>query len=198
MKQSNTSRLNRNRKRAGGLRYLLPDGLGSVRQALDEDGQPVSYYEFDPYGNPVNNTQGGDPYGYTGEWWDSATELLHLRARWYFPETGTFISKDPVESEPAYLYVYGNPATIADPSGLFPPIPSNDTSTPYIGQYSNSTLAQNQWKEGPCSDWRGVPGWISRPLCLSAHGATNGQWKHHLDYSLSWSKVVAGQRRVDL
>ena len=52
---------------AGELRYLLPDGLGSVRQALDETGQPVSYYEFDPYGNPVDNTGGGDPYGYTGE-----------------------------------------------------------------------------------------------------------------------------------
>ena len=28
---------------AGELRYLLPDGLGSVRQALDESGQPMSY-----------------------------------------------------------------------------------------------------------------------------------------------------------
>ena len=27
-------------------------------------------------------------------------KLLHLRVRWYMPEMGTFLSRDPVESEP--------------------------------------------------------------------------------------------------
>jgi hypothetical protein len=52
---------------SGETRYLLSDGLGSTRQAVDESGSLTAYYEFDPYGNPVNNI-GGDPYGYTGEW----------------------------------------------------------------------------------------------------------------------------------
>ena len=115
---------------SGELRYLLPDGLGSVRQALDEGGQPVSYYEFDPYGNPVDTTGGGDPYGYTGEWWDSATELLHLRARWYQPETGIFLSKDPwggdiyqSQTLNGWSYVQGNPILRIDPSGLKAIIP---------------------------------------------------------------------------
>ena len=110
--------------RAGELRYLLPDGLGSVRQALDEDGRPVFYYEFDPYGNPVNNTGGGDPYGYTGEWWDSATELLHLRARWYDPAVGRFLSRDPLlgdilqaQTQNPYVYGVNNPLNYLDPSG---------------------------------------------------------------------------------
>ncbi|NIV37889.1 MAG: hypothetical protein GWN58_53290, partial [Anaerolineae bacterium] len=46
---------------AGERRYSLPDGLGSVRQAVDENGAVVAYHEFDPYGNPV--ADGGDPYG---------------------------------------------------------------------------------------------------------------------------------------
>jgi hypothetical protein len=54
---------------AGEVRYLLSDGLGSVRQAVDETGAVVVYNEYDPYGNPVQN--GGDPYGFTGEWWHS-------------------------------------------------------------------------------------------------------------------------------
>ena len=46
---------------AGQRRYLLPDGLGSIRQAIGDTTQVVAYYEFDPYGNPVNNTPGGEP-----------------------------------------------------------------------------------------------------------------------------------------
>jgi RHS repeat-associated protein len=107
-------------EKAGQRRYLLPDGLGSIRQAISDTTQVVAYYEFDPYGNPVNNTKGGEPYGYTGEWWAGYINLLHLRARWYAPETGTFLSRDPVESEPPYLYVRGNPINLTDPSGRIP------------------------------------------------------------------------------
>jgi RHS repeat-associated protein len=104
---------------AGGeVRYLLSDGLGSVRQAVDDTGQVVMYNEYDPYGNPVQN--GGESYGYTGEWWQDEVGLLHLRARWYWPETGTFLSVDPVESEPPYLYVRGNVVNLIDPNGQAP------------------------------------------------------------------------------
>jgi RHS repeat-associated protein len=58
-----------------------------------------------------------NPYGFTGEWWQEDVELLHLRARWYAPGTGTFLSVDPVESEPPYQYVRGNPINWIDPSG---------------------------------------------------------------------------------
>jgi hypothetical protein len=62
------------------VRYLLSDGLGSIRQAVDENGAVVAYHEFDPYGKPVQNDS--SPYGFTGEWWQDEVELLHLRARW--------------------------------------------------------------------------------------------------------------------
>jgi len=66
----------------GDVRYLLSDGLGSVRQAVDESTTVVASYEFDPYGNPADNI-GDEPYGYTGEWYEGYMQLLHLRARWY-------------------------------------------------------------------------------------------------------------------
>jgi RHS repeat-associated protein len=101
----------------GEVRYLLSDGLGSIRQVVDETGQVVASYEYDPYGNPMQ-TSGGDPYGYTGEWWENEVGLLHLRARWYSPETGTFISKDPSELEQnPYQYAASNPIRNVDPSG---------------------------------------------------------------------------------
>ena len=122
----------------GDMRYLLSDGLGSVRQAVDETGAVVAYNEFDPYGNPVQN--GSEPYGYTGEWWEDDVGLLHLRARWYLPETGTFLSVDPVESEPPYQYVRGNPVNLTDPSGKFPtpPQPSLPREDGMIFGFSSS------------------------------------------------------------
>jgi hypothetical protein len=47
------------------------------------------------------------------------TELLHLRARWYDVETGTFLSRDSVESKPPYLYASANPINFEDPCGYF-------------------------------------------------------------------------------
>jgi hypothetical protein len=38
----------------GETRYLLSDGLGSIRQVVDETGAVVDYNEFDPYGNPLH------------------------------------------------------------------------------------------------------------------------------------------------
>jgi RHS repeat-associated protein len=107
----------------GEIRYLLSGGLGSIRQATDDTGAVVGYNEFDPYGNPsARSAVGGrpSPYGFTGEWWQSEVGLLHLRVRWYAPETGSFLSRDAVESEPPYLYAKGNPTNRVDPSGLAP------------------------------------------------------------------------------
>jgi hypothetical protein len=50
----------------GETRYLLGDGLGSIRQAIDGTGAVVAYNEYDPYGNPVQSSS--QPYGFTGEW----------------------------------------------------------------------------------------------------------------------------------
>ncbi|MBE7549482.1 MAG: hypothetical protein HS126_00190 [Anaerolineales bacterium] len=49
-----------------------------------------------------------------------------MRARWYAPSEGVFLSRDPVESEPPYLYVRGNPVNLIDPSGMNPPSCSDD------------------------------------------------------------------------
>jgi YD repeat-containing protein len=68
----------------GETRYLLSDGLGSIRQAVDENGEVVAYSEFGPYGNPVQQSTvigQPSPYGFTGEWWQEEVGLLHLRAR---------------------------------------------------------------------------------------------------------------------
>jgi RHS repeat-associated protein len=96
--------------------YYLPDALGSVRQATDGAGAVVSAREWSPYGVELGAAQVG--LGYTGEWWDKSAGLQYLRARWYQPRSGVFTSRDPVEGEPPYQYVQGNPLKFTDPLGL--------------------------------------------------------------------------------
>jgi RHS repeat-associated protein len=108
---------------AGG-EYFLPDALGSVRQVVDASGTIVRTQSFDPYGNLLNSDGSTlTSYGFTGEWTDG-TSLQYLRARYYSPEIGSFLSRDPFPgslNQPAalnaYSYTWGNPIRYTDPSG---------------------------------------------------------------------------------
>ncbi|MEV7525838.1 polymorphic toxin-type HINT domain-containing protein [Streptomyces sp. NPDC091371] len=92
-----------------------------------KDGQEVTRRKSDPYGNP----RGAQPSNWPGNHTflgvgtdDNTTGLTHIGAREYEPQTGRFISVDPIIdiSDPlqmnGYTYSAGNPITGADPSGL--------------------------------------------------------------------------------
>jgi RHS repeat-associated protein len=110
----------------GGWSYGAADGLGSVRQRLDGSGQVIATQDYQPFGSPLSGN-GNAPYGFTGEWWEGQTGLLFLRARYYNPETGTFLSADPVPGNHLYGYVGSNPINLIDPSGKdgTPPPPTS-------------------------------------------------------------------------
>jgi RHS repeat-associated protein len=63
---------------------------------------------------------------YRGEQYDPDLQLYYLRARYFNPLTGRFLSRDPAAGQPTvprtqhkYLYVGGNPVNKRDPSGRF-------------------------------------------------------------------------------
>jgi RHS repeat-associated protein len=108
-----------------GRQYYFHDGLGSVRQLLDSTGDLDANYAYDPFGVPVVEGDATNPYGFTGEAWDEEVELLYLRARYYQPETGRFVSRDPWPGDVwrpgtlnRYLYVTNTPVNNVDPGGL--------------------------------------------------------------------------------
>ena len=110
--------------------YYVHDGLGSVRQLLDTTGDVETNYAYDPFGVPVVGGDVYNPYQFTGEAWDEEVGLLYLRARYYQPETGRFITKDPwmgdiwrPGTQNGYVYVQDNAVNYTDPSGLQGPGP---------------------------------------------------------------------------
>jgi RHS repeat-associated protein len=104
------------------------DGGGSVRQLTNAAGVVTDTYEYDAYGNSFTKT-GTTPnnYLYRGEQYDSDLGLYYLRARYYNPNTGRFMSRDPEAGhikDPAslhkYLYAGGDPVNLIDPTGRNP------------------------------------------------------------------------------
>ena len=89
-------------KRAGANSYYHYDGLGSARQLTNSSEEVVAAYIYDGFGNLVaifgpsfNNT-----YGFTGEQqFNEPDGMVFLRARYYQPSIGRFISRDLI-SEP--------------------------------------------------------------------------------------------------
>jgi len=101
------------------------DGSGSVRQLTNSAGVVTDEYEYDAYGNSFTKS-GTTPnnYLYRGEQYDSDLGLYYLRARYYNPNTGRFLSRDPNAGYidlPAtlhkYLYAGGDPINGIDPTG---------------------------------------------------------------------------------
>jgi len=99
------------------------DHLGSVIMATDEDGHVEWKREFEAYGKPIYN---GDKAvaGFTGHEYVAESELNYMKARWYEPELGRFLSPDPVFYQPGnptsfnrYAYANNSPYSNVDPDG---------------------------------------------------------------------------------
>ncbi|GBG09342.1 hypothetical protein PAT3040_03986 [Paenibacillus agaridevorans] len=108
--------------------YYLHNGHGDVIELRDSTGNlSLNSYSYDIWGNLLTESETvANPFRYSGEFWDSTTELQYLRARWYDPSIGRFINKDTFEGElnnplslNSYTYAHNNPLRYSDPTGHY-------------------------------------------------------------------------------
>ncbi len=104
---------------------LLPDGLGSTRTLVNAQGDLGPRLTYSAFGEPVRSPTVRTTFGYAGQQTDRLTGLQDLRARWYSPRLGRFLSRDPLlhgapgsQGFNRYAYVANNPTNGTDPSGL--------------------------------------------------------------------------------
>lgn len=112
--------------RAGGTYYYIDDGLGSTRALADGNGSVTDGYGYvDAFGQP-QHTSGStaNSFLFNGQQFDQNLGLYYLRARYYAPTIGRFLSQDPVagyDDTPAslhrYLYTSNEPVDKVDPGG---------------------------------------------------------------------------------
>ncbi|MBN1919225.1 MAG: hypothetical protein JW889_15075, partial [Verrucomicrobia bacterium] len=116
--------------------YYLHDGLGSVTELLDDEGDLAQACEYDAWGIPTvynpADTEIRNPYLYTGREWDAEISLYYHRARPYSAKLGRFLQTDPagpIDGPNLYAYVSNIPTVFRDPSGLG--LRLNDHNDPY-------------------------------------------------------------------
>ena len=108
-----------------GLAWYLVDQLGTVRDVTDGAGLTVvNHIEYDAFGQVLSqsNAAAGDRFLFTGREYEPELALYYYRARYYDPQTGRFISQDPISFDSGdynlYRYVANDPITSRDPLGL--------------------------------------------------------------------------------
>jgi len=112
------------------LFFYTKDHLNSIHDLTDFQGRPVQRYNYTAYGrtkiekvDPVQvNKIVSSPYAFTSREWEQETGDYYYRARNYDPNTGRFLSEDPIgfagRDANLYRYVLNNPVKYRDPSGL--------------------------------------------------------------------------------
>jgi len=112
-------------QRRATLSYYGYDGGGSVRQLFNGGGTSTDSYAYDAFGNTVVQTGSTlSTFLYRGEQFDAALGMYYLRARYYRPLSGRFLTKDHAEGNEykprtSHLFLYGggDPVGFSDPSG---------------------------------------------------------------------------------
>lgn len=113
-------------KTEGGITYYYHyDGLGNTRTLSDDNEDIVATFTYDAYGNLRAETgTTTNRYLFTGEQFDALLGAYYLRARYYNPEIGRFMTMDTFPGQQRnpltlnrYLYTNANPVNFVDPSG---------------------------------------------------------------------------------
>lgn len=102
--------------------YFHNDHLGTP-QVLTDDSQAVAWKAvYTPFGGAVASIQTIDnPFRFPGQYYDSETGLHYNYFRYYNPQTGRYITPDPIGLEGGinlFVYVQNNPVNWLDPLGF--------------------------------------------------------------------------------
>ncbi|MBZ0099331.1 MAG: RHS repeat-associated core domain-containing protein [Taibaiella sp.] len=107
------------------ISYYLADGLGSTRLLTNPAGAITDTYTYAAFGEPLTSSGTTvNAYRYAGQQYDALTSLYSMRARYYSPTVGRFMTRDtwaydfhnPIELN-RYVYTANNPSTLTDPTG---------------------------------------------------------------------------------
>ena len=113
---------------AGTVNWLLSDNQGTVRDVVQFNGSTTSVVDhlvYDSFGqitwqsSAINQPR----FTYTGQRFDSASQLYYDNARWYDAVNGVFASQDPLGfgggDTNLSRYCGNSPTNATDPSGRF-------------------------------------------------------------------------------
>jgi len=118
------------------------EAIGTVRQMMDAQGQVSDAYAFDAWGNELTSPQSQvpNPFKYVGKYGyylDAQSSLMLLGVRYYTPQVGRFVSRDPLSRSFVFLVIdyhfpSQNPVKLIDPTGLYETSSGFNCTTPLL------------------------------------------------------------------
>jgi len=104
--------------------YAMQDANKNITELLDGSGNVAAHYEYSPFGKvTVSNGAyaSANPFRFSSEYADDETGLVYYNFRYYAPELGRWLSKEPLEelgSSNLYSYVGNRSINTWDMEGL--------------------------------------------------------------------------------
>jgi len=190
----------------GTSRFPMYDEIGSVRGLTDASGSVTDTYELDTFGRQVSSSgTTPNPYRFGGAWGyiTDPSGMLQLGARYYWPEIGAFLSRDPMpDTLPNWEYAEANPVRSIDPDGY-------RSSRGHGHCHTTPAVPLSNWMEHPpvcggrCPEDNSDYGrWIRRawtrkikkPRSTCSYYDSCGQMHSFYQDEGWWEVVVAGKR----
>jgi RHS repeat-associated protein len=106
----------------GTVQYYLGDLRGSTVAIADAQGNITHKYTYSDFGETIAAVEADDnPYQYMGLYGITKEQnnLYFIRARYYNPEIGRFLSEDPIWHANLYAYSNNNPMSNVDINGMY-------------------------------------------------------------------------------
>jgi RHS repeat-associated protein len=108
---------------SGVTQWFLTDNLGSIRQVVDANGNPLYAVTYDPFGSIVSQTNPANAprFGYAGGVYDPIMGTWQFGHREENPTDGRWLSQDPdgfaAGDTNLQRYVGNDPTNATDPTG---------------------------------------------------------------------------------
>ena len=113
--------------------YPIYDGSRNIVGLYDQAGALVASYEYDAFGRIILQSSGDysddNPFRFSTKYTDDETGLVYYGHRYYEPELGRFINRDPIEEDGGlnlYGFVGNDPVNFYDYLGMDLGPPPND------------------------------------------------------------------------
>ena len=126
--------------------YFGKDHLGSIRAVTNQWGSPLYTFDYDVFGQPLQDRPERFRPGFTGKEYDSWTGLYNYGFRDYAPVLGRFTTVDPVQDgHNWYAYVNSDPVSWLDPWGLEGKPSGEDSARNSVTERRNEEKTVRQW-----------------------------------------------------